>query len=83
MLFEVDVFSLTVYLLQDKREEANPNVIVVVFSTISTNVVSISEYKVEVSVPKVGALVLLFSLNNFDPFCSYYRNESRCFHNVI
>eukprot|EP00795_Rhopilema_esculentum_P009514 gene9515-17253_t len=57
-VLDKDGLKIILNIVKDKREEANPNVIVVVFSTISTNVVSISEYKVEVSVPKAMKIKL-------------------------
>jgi len=39
-------------IVKDKRESSNPHVIVFVFSTMSTNLSPISEFKIEVSVPK-------------------------------
>eukprot|EP00794_Sanderia_malayensis_P008827 gene8827-9772_t len=40
-------------IVKDKRDTANANVIVAVLSTISMNVVAISDFKIEISVPKV------------------------------
>ena len=50
---DYDFYEFRSLFLQDKREASNPNVSVAVFSTISTNLSPVSDFRIEVSVPKV------------------------------
>eukprot|EP00112_Aurelia_sp_Birch-Aquarium-sp1_P002438 Seg127.2 transcript_id=Seg127.2/GoldUCD/mRNA.D3Y31 product="ADP-ribosylation factor-binding protein GGA3" protein_id=Seg127.2/GoldUCD/D3Y31 len=57
-ILDKDGVKTILNIVKDKRDVANPNVIAVVFSTLSTNVLSISEFKIEISVPKIMRIKL-------------------------